>query len=64
MSIYIRQTGKPANYLNVEIDPGGMSVVWTGKQHATPFPDQANADSMIARLAERYPDEKVYCSGD
>lgn len=59
---YIRQTAKPTNYLHVEIDPGGMSVCWMEPKHATKFDSKASAESMVARLVERYPADKVYIS--
>lgn len=61
---YIRKTGAPTHYLHVEIDPGGMSVYWVSAEHATMWDTKDAAESMVARLVERYPDDKVYISED
>jgi hypothetical protein len=45
-------------YLSVDIDGGGMSVFWVGVRYAQQFTPAA-AESMLKRIAERYPDEQI-----
>lgn len=50
---------KRAFYLASEIDPGGMSVFWVSKKRADEFATRVEAIAFMARVAERYPSEKM-----
>lgn len=63
MILRIVKKANPNLYINVDIDPGGMSVAWVDERLATRFYDRASADSMVARIVERYTDEVVIREG-
>lgn len=46
-------------YLHSNIDSSGMSVIWSSYEIADEYRDLSGAESMVKRIAERYPDEKV-----
>ena len=59
MPFVIRKEGTQ-QYLRSEIDSGGMNVFWVPYTQADLFNERSTAESFLARVKERYPQEKLF----